>query len=159
MKNVSEQKDCRIEMLEHFRTEKEVWEAWNSLPQGVKEIIEHIDALCDNAYGDNDLWMKEALWRIHDKGRKEHTGDRLHVFAAQRSGGYSGGLIMVAAHTIEEAIETYHTSKYAADECLYQEVDGEVAWDYYPAEKWYEIPGVFADYDEPRIIDEGGHSE
>ena len=154
-----EQKDYRLENLEHFKTEKEVWTAWNCLPKTVKKIIEQIDALCGNVYGQCDLWVREALWRIYDEGRKERTGDRLRVFAAQRIGGYSGGLIMVAAHDIDEAIQTYHTSKYAEDEGLYGEVDGEVAWDYYPAEKWYEVPGVFADYDESRIIDEGGHSE
>ena len=89
----------------------------------------------------------------------------LKLFAAKRSCGYCGGLIVVAANTIDEAYDTY--TKWATDNgdpnCVYSayESDGEliVINNRYPRENWYEIYGVKAVCDAPRVIDEDGYTE
>lgn len=91
----------------------------------------------------------------------------MKVFGCKRSGGYSGGLIIVAANSLNEAFETFakddryewmidwfdfETGKIVDDVTI---VDS----DTYPRGNWFEIPELVANVDSPRIIIEGGYSE
>ena len=85
---------------------------------------------------------------------------KLNLFACKRSGGYSGGLIVVAAHDIEEAYELYE--EYGEEEHLISFYDNgeEVLEDNeYPRQKWYQIPDITVECDSPRVIDEDGRTE
>lgn len=89
----------------------------------------------------------------------------LKLFAAKRDGSYSGGLIVVAANSIDEAYQTYidWVEVTGNPNCLYEcyvytneEVD---VYNRYPRENWYEIPDVKVICDAPRVIDEDGYTE
>jgi len=89
----------------------------------------------------------------------------LSLFAAKRDGGYSGGLIVVAANSIDEAYQTYIEWVEATGNpnCLYERYeyaygDADV-YNRYPRENWYEIGGVKVVCDAPRVIDEDGYTE
>lgn len=91
----------------------------------------------------------------------------MKVFGCKRSGGYSGGLIIVAANSLDEAFETFakngryewmikwfdfDTSKIIED---VTKVDSNT----YPRDDWFEIPELVANVDSPRVISEGGYTE
>ena len=93
----------------------------------------------------------------------------MKVFACQRQGTYSGGLIIVAANTVEEAFNLFVHDKrfdwmidaHSADG-EWRDIDDEdaiISTDYYPLEKWYELEMLTANVTEPQIIAQGGHSE
>lgn len=92
----------------------------------------------------------------------------MKVFACQRQGGYSGGLLIVAANTVEEAFLTAARHKpisywfYWVDANGWCEDDGNIRHlysDYYPLSKFYEEPRLTADVTEPQVIAEGGYTE
>lgn len=89
----------------------------------------------------------------------------LKLFAAKRYIGYSGGLIVVAANSIDEAYQTYIDWVEATGNpnCLYERYefsDGDVdVYNKYPRENWYEISGVTVVCEKPRVLDEGGYTE
>lgn len=93
----------------------------------------------------------------------------MKVFACQRQGSYSGGLIIVAANTKEEAFNLFaHDSRFnwmidcCDEEGCWADVDDEgaiIRSDYYPLEMWYEIECLTANVVEPQIIAQGGHTE
>lgn len=91
----------------------------------------------------------------------------MKVFGCKRSGGYSGGLIIVAANSLDEAFGTFakddryewmidwfdfDTSKIIED---VTKVDSNT----YPRDNWFEIPELVANVDNPRVINEGGYTE
>ena len=91
----------------------------------------------------------------------------MKVFGCKRSGGYSGGLIIVAANSLDEAFETF-----AKDDKYEWMIDwfdfdaGKIIEDAtkvdsntYPRDDWYEIPELVANVDSPRVISEGGYTE
>lgn len=91
----------------------------------------------------------------------------MKVFGCKRSGGYSGGLIIVAANSLDEAFETF-----AKDDRYEWMIDwfdfdtGKIIEDVtkvdsntYPRSDWFEIPELTANVDTPRIIDEDGYTE
>ena len=89
---------------------------------------------------------------------------KLNLFACKRRGGYSGfcgGLIVVAAHDIEEAYDLY--KEYGEEKYLISfHDDGEEVIEHYneyPRQKWYQIPDVTVECDSPRVIDEDGYTE
>lgn len=88
----------------------------------------------------------------------------MKVFINKRSGGYSGGLIVVAANSAEEAHKVFHETaeEFGLDWLFdkYKDDDGSpVEYDYfYQKENWSELEGVTAS-GEPRILAEDGHSE
>lgn len=90
---------------------------------------------------------------------------KLKLFAAKRESGYSGGLIVVAANSIDEAYKTYidWVESTGNPYCLYQRYDfgnGDVdVYNKYPRENWYEIPKIKIICDAPKVIDEGGYTE
>lgn len=69
----------------------------------------------------------------------------MKVFGCKRNGGYSGGLIMVAANSIKEAIKIAKRETYEASE--YNDYD------------WVEYPLLSYRGKEPCVIDEGGYTE
>lgn len=89
----------------------------------------------------------------------------LKLFAAKRSCGYCGGLIVVAANTIDEAYQTYidwveSTNNEHYVYARYEDLDGFVVVDdKYPKDTWYEIPAVKVICDIPMVIDEDGYTE
>lgn len=93
----------------------------------------------------------------------------MKVFACQRQGSYSGGLIIVATNTIEEAYKTFFNDErfdwmIEAHDANYEwrdknDEDAIVESYYYPLEKWYEIESLTADVTEPQVIAENGYSE
>ena len=89
----------------------------------------------------------------------------LKLFAAKRESGYSGGLIVVAANSIDEAYQTYinWVEDTGNPYCLYERYNfgsGDVdVYDKYPRENWYEIPQIKVICDTPKVIDEGGYTE
>lgn len=72
----------------------------------------------------------------------------MKVFGCKRSGGYSGGLIIVAANNLNEAFETF------AKDYRYRWMTN-----IYPKGDWFEIPELVANVDSPRIIIESGYTE
>lgn len=93
--------------------------------------------------------------------KKTNTTMKLNLFACKRSVGYCGGLIVVAAHDIDEAYNLY--KEYGKKECLVSFYDNgeEVVEDYneYPRQKWYPIRYITVECDLPRVIDEDGYTE
>lgn len=86
---------------------------------------------------------------------------KLNLFACKRNCRYSGGLIVVAAHDIEEAYNLY--KEYGEKECLVSFYDDgeEVLESYneYPRQEWYQIPDITVECDSPQVIDEDGYTE
>ena len=91
----------------------------------------------------------------------------MKVFGCKRSGGYSGGLIIVAANSLDEAFETFakddryewmidwfdfDTNQYTVD---VTKVDSDI----YSRDNWFEVPELVANVDSPRIISEGGYTD
>ena len=93
----------------------------------------------------------------------------MKVFACKRQGSYSGGLILVAAPTKEEAFNVFAHDERAHWMVDFHNAEGEwvdkddegaiISSEYYPLEKWFEIECLTAQVSEPQIIVENGHSE
>lgn len=86
-------------------------------------------------------------------------------YSNKRTGGYSGGLAIVAANNAEEAHKVYCFSDPNTD---YFDKDGNYCnplnsvtfsnYDYKP-DGWKEVPCLTADVTEPTFIAEDGHTE
>lgn len=91
----------------------------------------------------------------------------MKVFGCKRSGGYSGGLIIVAANSLDEAFEIFAkddryewmTEWFDFDTGKIIEDITIVDSDTYPRDNWFEMPELVANVDSPRIIIEGGYTE
>lgn len=90
----------------------------------------------------------------------------MKVFGCKRAGGYSGGLIIVAANSLNEAFETFaknYRYEWMIDWYNFQiEEYTEITIvdsDTYPRDNWFEITELVANVDSPRIIIEDGHTE
>lgn len=85
----------------------------------------------------------------------------------KRQGGYSGGLAVVAANSVEEAFKTFFEGNdyawmaYKYDVDTYKFTDDYTKWfsDYYPIDEWFECKVLTANVDKPCVIMEGGYSE
>lgn len=90
----------------------------------------------------------------------------MKVFMCKRQCGYSGGLAVVAANSIEEAFKTFFEDNdydwmvYKCDED-YNPTDDFTKWrsDYYPIEEWFECKVLTANVDKPCVIMEDGYTE
>lgn len=91
----------------------------------------------------------------------------MKVFGCKRTGSYSGGLIIVAANSLNEAFETF-----AKDKKYKWMIDGYniqikdfteditiVDSDIYPRDDWFEITELVANVDSPRVLSEDGYTE
>lgn len=91
----------------------------------------------------------------------------MKVFGCKRSGGYSGGLIIVAANSLDEAFETFAKDNrhewmiewFDFDTSSVIEDVAKVDSNTYPRDDWFEIKELVANVDSPRIISEGGYTE
>ena len=91
----------------------------------------------------------------------------MKVFGCKRSGGYSGGLIIVAANSLDEAFETFAKDDrcewmvewFDFDTGIVIEDVTKVDSNTYPRDNWFEIPELVANVDNPRVINEGGYTE
>ena len=81
----------------------------------------------------------------------------MKVWINRRVGGYSGGLILVAADSVEEAHEAFHKNETLA--FMWDNIDGYVDDYYYSPYEWEELPNVVANVDEPQVLAEGGYTE
>lgn len=82
----------------------------------------------------------------------------MKVFVNKRTGSYSGGMILVAANSKEEAHEVFHED----DDYSWMwttDYDGMEIDYYYQKENWQEVEGMNCDTDIPCVIDEDGYSE
>ena len=82
----------------------------------------------------------------------------MKVFVCKRNRNYGGGLIVVAANTLEEAYETYYNNnayKYMHD----RDWEGNLITDFYPKPQWFEEVELSANCNEPKILLEDGFSE
>jgi hypothetical protein len=93
----------------------------------------------------------------------------MKVFCCKSQLSYSGGLILVAANTKEEAYITAAMDDNM--ECLFDWVNDDGSWSEpdgninhctsytYPLEKWHEVEHLSTDLSEPQIIIEDHYSE
>lgn len=84
----------------------------------------------------------------------------MKVFMCKRAGGYSGGLAVVAANSIEEAFKTFFENK--DYNCMVDKCDEDCTkWHayYYQMEYWFECTVLTANVDKPCVIMEDGYSE
>ena len=81
----------------------------------------------------------------------------MKVFGCTREGSYTGGIILVAANSIEEALEAYRNdSDY--DWQWYEYEEGKIDL-YYEPKRWKEYPQLTYNDDKPCVILEEGYSE
>ena len=81
----------------------------------------------------------------------------MKVFMCKRSGGYSGGLAVVAANTRDEAFDVFHHN--GENEWMLDGLGADQDSYYYKRADWFEIPILSADTIVPKVIAEGGHTE
>lgn len=82
----------------------------------------------------------------------------MKVFGCTREGGYTGGIILVAANSMEEALEAYRNdSDY--DYQWYEYEKGKIDYEYYQPERWKEYPQLEYKGDKPCVILEEGYTE
>ena len=79
----------------------------------------------------------------------------MKVFACRRISGFSGGVAIVAANSVEEAFDVFHSSK--EYNWMLDGIDGDSY--YYKKEDWFELPIITANVEEPQIIIEDGYTE
>lgn len=89
----------------------------------------------------------------------------MKVFINKRTGGYSGGLAVVAANNAEEAHKVFCLNfwnvNYFDKDGNYCGKEDAVKFDcyYYQPEKWEEVPCLTANVAEPTVITEDGYTE
>lgn len=81
----------------------------------------------------------------------------MKVFINVRSGSYSGGMILVAANTKEEAIKVFREDN--GYSWMWDETEEGIEDYYYGEDGWMESTVLTADVDTPQIIEESGYSE
>lgn len=83
----------------------------------------------------------------------------MKVWINRRSGGYSGGMILVAANSAEEAHKAFHdTPEYCNMWTSFPE-DGYISDAYYYPDGWEEMPMLEANVDKPQVLAEEGYTE
>ena len=82
----------------------------------------------------------------------------MKVFGCTREGSYTGGIILVAANSIKEALEAYRNdSDYDFHWNEYEE--GKIDYSYYEPKRWREYPQLTYNGNKPCVILEEGYSE
>lgn len=93
----------------------------------------------------------------------------MKVFACKNDNSYGGGLIMVAANSVEEAFIT--AAKNRNINYLFDWTNSKGRWikpdwkiehcscSTYPLKKWFEMPNLHSDLTEPAVIIEDHYSE
>lgn len=91
----------------------------------------------------------------------------MKVFMCKRTGGYSGGLAVVAANSREEAFKTFFedehndwmVDKYDVDTGEFTDDCTKWRSHYYQMELWFECKVLTANVDKPCVIMEDGYTE
>lgn len=83
----------------------------------------------------------------------------MKVWVNYRDGGCSGGMILFAANTAEEAHEAFRESKEYTSLSWSEAYNGVNGDSYYHADKWKQIPTLEANVDNPQVIAEAGYTE
>lgn len=86
-----------------------------------------------------------------------HNKIKMKVFINVRCGSYSGGMILVAANTKEEAIKAFREDK--DYDWMWYEIDDKIDDMYYGENGWMESTVLTANVDTPQVIAENGYSE
>lgn len=85
----------------------------------------------------------------------------MKVWINKRSGGYSGGMILVAANSAEEAHKAFHDDPYL--KWMWNDISREEPPRtddyYYQLEGWEEMPMLEANVDKPQVLEEAGYTE
>lgn len=85
----------------------------------------------------------------------------MKVFANYRDVGYSGGMILVAANSAEEAHKAFHDDKrfdYMWTDWNWEEPPYVEDY-YYTPDRWKEMPMLEAHVDAPQVLAEAGYTE
>lgn len=86
-----------------------------------------------------------------------NNNEKMKVFINVRCGSYSGGMILVAANTKEEAIKAFREDK--DYDWMWYEIDDKIDDMYYGENGWMESTVLTANVDTPQVIAENGYSE
>ena len=86
-----------------------------------------------------------------------HNKIKMKVFINVRCGSYSGGMILVAANTKEEAIKAFREDK--DYDWMWYEIDDKIDDMYYGENGWMESTVLTANVDTPQVIAENGYIE
>ena len=86
-----------------------------------------------------------------------HNKIKMKVFINVRCDSYSGGMILVAANTKEEAIKAFREDK--DYDWMWYEIDDKIDDMYYGENGWMESTVLTANVDTPQVIAENGYSE
>ena len=82
----------------------------------------------------------------------------MKVFCCKNQCSYGGGLILVAANTIEEAFSIASINE-DTNWLFYKMKSGELVSDTYPINEWFEVEHLSTDLSEPQVIIEDHYSE
>lgn len=82
----------------------------------------------------------------------------MKVFCCKNQYPYGGGLILVAANTIEEAFSIASINE-DTNWLFYKMESGELVSDTYPINEWFEVEHLSTDLSEPQVIVEDHYSE
>ena len=88
------------------------------------------------------------------KNDNKHT---MKVWANKRCERYSGGLILVAANSQEEAHKVFHDDERFG--YMWYETEDEVYDNYYDIQNWKEVPNLVYNGTVPQVIDEAGYTD
>lgn len=81
----------------------------------------------------------------------------MKVWINKRIGGYSGGMILVAANSAEEARRAFHDDPdFAHMWCRWGDYIDD---DYYPSDGWEPMPLLDAKVKKPQVLAEAGYTE
>ena len=81
----------------------------------------------------------------------------MKVFINTRIGSESGGMILVAANTKEEAISVYRNDEHLKG--MWRIFHNKIEDYYYEEDGWEEMPALTANVDKPQVLAEDGYSE
>lgn len=85
----------------------------------------------------------------------------MKVWINRRTGGYSGGMILVAANSAEEAHKVFHSDpdlNWMWDNITW-ETPPYVEDNYYQPENWEEMSMLQSNVDKPQVLAEAGYTE
>ena len=86
-----------------------------------------------------------------------HNKIKMKVFINVRCGSYSGGMILVAANTKEEAIKAFREDE--DYDWMWDKMEDGIDDMYYGEDGWMESTVLTANVDTPQVIAENGYSE
>ena len=82
----------------------------------------------------------------------------MKVFCCKNQCSYGGGLILVAANTIEEAFFVASMDE-DTNWLFYKMESGELVSDTYPINEWFEVEHLSTDLSKPQVIIEDHYTE